>query len=86
MAAAKAAILLYTPQEKPQLKPLGVETFAMNGMAGALPNGLRCGAAGIHRLAQKFMPSEKAAHGLKAVGLNPCVKKGENDIGSCICW
>ena len=33
---------------------------------------------------QKFMPSEKAAHGLMAEGLKPCVKKGENDIGSCI--
>ena len=86
MAAEKAAILLYAPQEKPQVRPLGAETFAVNGVApGALPNGLRRGAAGIHMFAQKFMPSERAAHGLKAVGLKPCVKKGENDIGSCIC-
>jgi len=57
----------------------------MNGEAGALlPNekGLRCGAAGIHRLVQKFMPSVKAAHGFMAKGLKPCVKSGENDIGS----
>jgi len=47
----------HTPQEKPQLNPLGVETFAMKGVAGVLPpKRLRCGAAGIHKLAQKFMP------------------------------
>lgn len=76
----------HTPQEKPQLNPFGVETFAMKGVAGVLPpKRLRCGAAGIHKLAQKFIPSAKAAHGLKAIGLKPCIKRGENDIGSCIC-
>ena len=39
MAAAKAAIGNYKPQEKPQENPPGVETFVMNGEAGVLlPN------------------------------------------------
>ena len=73
----------YTPQENPQVNPPGVETFVVNGEAGVLPNakGLRCGAAGINMLDQKFMPSVKAAHGFMAKGLKPC-KSGENDIGS----
>jgi hypothetical protein len=87
MAAAKAAIMHYTAQENPQENPPGVETFVMNGEAGVLlPNAkeLRCGAAGIHMLVQKFMPSVKAAHGFMAKGLKPCIKNGENDIGSCV--
>ena len=86
MAAAKAAIMLYTPQENPQENPPGIETFVVNGEAVVLlPNekGLRCGAAGIHMLVQKFMPSDKAAHGFMAKGLKPCIKNGENDIASC---
>jgi hypothetical protein len=87
MAAAKAAIMHHTPQENPQENPPGVETFVMNGEAGVLlPNasGLRCDPAGIHMLVQKFMPSAKAAHGFMAEGLKPCVKRGENDIASCV--
>ncbi len=38
----------------------------------------------IHKFFQKFIPSAKAAHGFAAIGLNPCVKNGENDIGSGI--
>ena len=86
MAAAKVAIMPHTPQANPQENPPGVETFAVNGEAVALlPNekGLRCGAAGVHLLVQAFMPSDKAAHGFKAKGLNPCIKNGENGIASC---
>lgn len=86
MAAAKAAIMRYTPQEKPQVNPPGVDTFVMNGEAAVvLPNakGLRCVAAGIHMLCQKFMLSAKAAHQFMAKGLKPCIKNGENDIGAC---
>jgi hypothetical protein len=85
MAAAKAAIMHYTPQKTPQENPPGVETLVINGEAGVLlPNekGLRCGAAGMNMLVQKFMPSVKAAHGFMAKGLEPCIKNGENDIGS----
>ena len=77
MAAEKAAILLYAPQEKPKVKPLGAETFAVNGVApGALPNGLRRGAAGIHMFAQKFMPSEKAAPWIEGRGVEALRQEG----------
>ncbi len=80
-----AAIMYYAPQAKPQLNPFGAETFAIKGAPGVLPpKGLRWGDAGIHMLAQRFMPSAKAAHGfMLAQGLKFPLRNGENDIGSC---